>query len=74
MNFNQHYRLEGQHAFLGASKYHWVNYDEDKLELSFLNCMAKERGIRLHEFANESIKLGIKLPESITSDSKYTEI
>ena len=31
MNFNNHSRLEGQHAFLGASNYHWINYDEAKL-------------------------------------------
>lgn len=24
MNFNNHSNLEGQHAFLGASKYHWM--------------------------------------------------
>ena len=28
--FNDHSRLAGQHAFLGASKYHWINYDEKK--------------------------------------------
>ena len=31
MDFNKHYSLEGKHAFLGASKYHWVNYDNDKI-------------------------------------------
>ena len=31
MNFNNHSNLEGQHAFLGASKYHWINYGEDKV-------------------------------------------
>lgn len=31
MNFNNHSNLEGQHAFLGASKYHWINYSEDKV-------------------------------------------
>ena len=31
MNFNKHSELIGQHAFLGASKYHWFNYDEDKV-------------------------------------------
>ena len=36
MNFNKHYSLEGKHAFLDASKYHWVNYDNDKLAESFL--------------------------------------
>ena len=30
MTFNKHYDLMGKHAFLGASKYHWINYDEDK--------------------------------------------
>lgn len=64
MNFNVHSRLEGQHAFLGASKYHWINYDDDKLDTTFLNFMAAERGTRLHEFANECIQLGIKLPKS----------
>ena len=31
MNFNKHLNLDGQHAFLGASKYHWINYDEGKI-------------------------------------------
>ena len=31
MNFNRHSNLEGQHAFLGASKYHWIFYDEAKV-------------------------------------------
>lgn len=31
MIFNNHSNLEGQHAFLGASKYHWINYDETKV-------------------------------------------
>lgn len=64
MNFNVHSRLEGQHAFLSASKYHWVNYDDEKLDASFLNYMAAQRGTRLHEFAHECIQLGIKLPKS----------
>lgn len=29
MNFNNHSNLEGQHAFLGASKYHWIKYERD---------------------------------------------
>lgn len=33
MQWNDHSRLVGQHAFLGASKYHWLNYDTD---ISFL--------------------------------------
>lgn len=31
MQWNDHSRLVGQHAFLGASKYHWLNYDTQRL-------------------------------------------
>ena len=31
MQWNKHWDLEGQHAFLGASNYHWLNYDQNKL-------------------------------------------
>jgi len=62
MNFNKHYNLEGQHAFLGASKYHWINYDNDKIAESFNNFMATQMGTRYHEFAAECIRLGVKLP------------
>ena len=64
MNFNTHSGFEGLHAFLGASNYHWINYDEDKLKASFLSYLAKEKGTRLHALASECIKLGIKLPKS----------
>lgn len=64
MNFNKHSRLEGQHAFLSASKYHWVNYDEDKLTSTYLKFLATQRGTELHEFASQCIKLGIKLPKT----------
>jgi hypothetical protein len=64
MNFNKHLGLEGQHAFLSASKYHWVNYDTDKLAHAFSKYQASQLGTRLHEFACEAIRLGIKLPET----------
>jgi hypothetical protein len=62
MNFNKHYNLEGRHAFLGASKYSWLNYDADKLRESYLNAQARYRGTQLHELASNLIKLGVKLP------------
>ena len=37
MNFFKHSNLEGQHAFLGASKYHWLNYDEQKVADAYNN-------------------------------------
>ncbi len=64
MNFNPHYDLEGMHAFLGASKYHWINYDESKLETTYLRHLATLRGTELHEFACQCIKLKQKLPKS----------
>ncbi len=64
MNFNLHSNLEGRHAFLGASKYHWINYDIDKLAEVYRNDLAKERGTQLHEFAAMAIKLNQRLPRS----------
>ena len=64
MNFNKHSDLEGQHAFLSASKYHWINYNEEKLDITYTKFLATQRGTRLHAFACECIRLGIKLPKS----------
>lgn len=64
MNFAKHSNLEGQHAYLGASKFHWLNYSDDKIEETYRNFLAVQMGTRLHELASEMIKLGIKLPKS----------
>lgn len=64
MNFNKHSNLIGQHAFLSASKYHWVRYDDNKLRDTFRNFEAIQMGTRLHELAKELITLGIKLPRT----------
>lgn len=66
MIWNKHYRdvPEGAHAFLGASKYSWLNYDDDKLITVYKNQQAQIRGTRLHAFAKEAIELGQKLPKS----------
>lgn len=64
MLFNKHSDLEGQHAFLSASKYHWINYDDEKLERVFKASMAARRGTDLHAFAHEAIRLGVKLPQT----------
>lgn len=71
MNFNAHSNLEGQHAFLGASNYHWINYDLEKLESVYLNWRATLRGTELHEFAAKCINLGIKLPRSSKTLNMY---
>lgn len=71
MNFNKHLELEGRHAFLSASKYHWVNYDEAKLVNSYSNFLAAQRGTELHEFAATCIRLGQKLSASKRTLNRY---
>ena len=71
MIFNRHSTLEGQHAFLGASKYHWINYDESKVAESYSRFLAAQKGTILHEFAAQCIRLGQKLPKSQKTLNMY---
>lgn len=64
MLFNPHLNLVGTHAFLSPSNYHWVNYDEDKLDRMFTTHMAAKRGTELHALAHDLIRLGVKLPST----------
>lgn len=71
MNFNKHSGLEGYHAFLGGSKYHWINYSTEKLSDAYLKFLAIQKGVELHNFACECIRLGIKLPKSKKTLNQY---
>lgn len=71
MIFNSHSNLTGQHAFLGASKYHWINYTDEKLLRVYKTSMAAKRGTELHAFAHEAIRLGVKLQKSSKSLNMY---
>lgn len=71
MNFIKHSDLVGQHAFLGASKYSWLNYDDDKLIQTYLNSLAVQKGTELHDLACKLIKLGVNLPRSKTTLNQY---
>lgn len=71
MNFNKHSAIEGQHAFLGASTYHWINYDKAKLIDRYNNFLAVQRGTQLHAFAAQCIKLGQRLPKSRQTLNQY---
>ena len=64
MIFNAHSDLKGKHAFLSASKYHWIRYDEKRLAEVFRNSPAAERGTQLHALACQCIKLGVRLPRN----------
>ena len=71
MIFNKHLNMEGQHAFLSPSKYHWINYDDEKLVDTYSNYCASQRGTELHEFAARCIRLGQKLPKAQKTLNMY---
>lgn len=60
MKWNPHWNLKDKHAFLGASKWHWINYDYDKLISTYQNYQLAERGTRLHALAASMISEKIK--------------
>lgn len=66
MNFNKHLDLVDQHAFLSPSKYHWINYSDEKLDRVFVAAEAARRGSDLHDLAHEAIRLGVKLAGKTT--------
>ena len=73
---------EGDHAFLGASTYSWLNYDKEKLILVYENAKAKERGTELHKqrlrrtkqtlnmYVNDAIGFDMR-PEQVLYYSKH---
>ena len=71
MNYNNHFDLEGKHAFLGASKCSWLNKNDDELIKAFQNAQAAELGTRLHALAEEHIKLGIRMPKNHETLNNY---
>ena len=71
MNFNKHSNLQGRHAFLGASKYGWLNYDDDRLRSAWNGAMAIKRGTELHELAAMCIRLNQRLPRTDKTLNMY---
>lgn len=71
MNLNKHLELQGKHAFLGASKYHWINYTDEKLVETYRKFLAIQKGTELHEFAAMCIRLKQKLPRSKKTLNMY---
>lgn len=64
MVFNNHTNLEGLHAPFGASKSSWLRYNDEKVVEVYQNMRSAEIGTRLHEWAKQTIDLGIKQPRS----------
>lgn len=73
MLFNQHSGLQGKHAFLSPSNYHWLNYDDQKLEARFTASEAARRGTDLHAFAHEAIRLRVRLADPSKAITAYVD-
>ncbi len=71
MIFNKHSDIQGNHAFLSASKYHWVRYDESKVAESYSKFLATRKGTILHDFAAQCITLRQRLPRSKKTLNSY---
>ena len=55
--FNRHPEIDGKHAFLSASKYHWIRYTPEKMAAAYDNFYAAEEGTKLHDFAAHCIRM-----------------
>lgn len=64
MQFNDHKKLQGLHAPFSPSQASWLRYDDDKAIEVYSNRKASELGTRLHQWAKDTIDLGIKQPRS----------
>lgn len=70
MRFNRHLRLQGEHAFLSPSSYHWVNYSPDRLLERWTTAQASAYGVLQHEYAHKEIEAG-RLSDHIGSVGLY---
>lgn len=69
--FNRHPNLEGTHATLSASTYHWINYSDEKMAEWYSNRRAAELGTARHSLAHMLITLGEKLPPNSKTLNMY---
>ena len=68
MRWKKHSHLEGAHAFLSPSSYHWINYDEEKLKFRWKTIRAAMRGVEDHRYA------AIAIEENEVQDDETTTL
>lgn len=56
MRFTKHSHLEGAHAFLSPSSYHWINYDSEKVANRWKTMQAAMKGVEDHRYAAIAIE------------------
>ena len=61
MQWNDHKQLEGKHAFLGASNFHWVNWNDQIFENRYYNQFSTTIGTAIHALAHDCILNRTKL-------------
>lgn len=61
MIWNDHSKLEGQHAFLSPSKASWINWDEETLEQRYYSQYSQAIGTVVHALAKDLITSRRKL-------------
>ena len=64
MKFHEYSSLEGMHAPFSPSQSSWLRYDDEKAVEVIMNKKAAEMGTRLHQWAKDTIDLGLKQPRS----------
>lgn len=69
--YNNHAHLEGTHAFLSPSNYHWLRYDREKLLRRLETAKAAARGTSLHKLAAHAISEGVQLMPDGSTISMY---
>jgi hypothetical protein len=58
VRFNKHLNLQGEHAFLSPSQYHWIHYTPDRLIERWTTAQASMYGTMQHEYAHREIEAG----------------
>jgi hypothetical protein len=58
MRFNKHTKIQGEHAFLSPSNYHWINYTIGRLAERWTAAQASAWGVAQHEYAMTEIRAG----------------
>ena len=61
MQWNDHKQLEGKHAFLGASNFHWVNWNDQIFENRYYSQFSTTIGTAIHALAHDCILNRTKL-------------
>lgn len=59
------------HARLSPSKYHWLNYSDERVVEMFFSGEAAARGSRLHDLAHKLIKEKIRQARTEATFNKY---